>query len=222
MFSSEILTGQSEKHLVEFHGSLVNWAIVCDLQSLTIAAKQAGFDLAIASSFRNFDRQLMIWQKKYTGINPVFDIHDEPVEFNGLSDLEKCQAIMLFSALPGASRHHWGTDFDFYDKATITDKYQIRLQQDEYIEGGRFGALAAWLDKNMAQFGFYKPYDQYRGGIACEPWHISHKETADMMLKKLSVKKLEIALKQYDFSGKEAVLANLPELYHQFVLNINA
>lgn len=96
MFSSEILTGQSEKHLVEFHGSLVNWAIVCDLQSLTIAAKQAGFDLAIASSFRNFDRQLMIWQKKYTGINPVFDIHDEPVEFNGLSDLEKCQAIMLF------------------------------------------------------------------------------------------------------------------------------
>lgn len=222
MFSSEILTGQTQKHLVEFHGSLVNWAIVSDLQSLTIAAKNAGFDLAIASSFRGFDRQLMIWQKKYNGINPVFDINDNPVELNGLSDLEKCQAIMLFSALPGASRHHWGTDFDFYDKAAITNKYQIRLQQDEYSEGGRFAALTAWLDDNMAQFGFYKPYDEYRGGIAVEPWHISHKSTADMMLKKFSVKKLEKVLKQYDFAGKEAVLSNLPELYTQFVMNINA
>jgi len=221
MFSPGILTGQADQHLVEFHGSMVNWAIVSDLQSLTIAAKNAGFDLAIASSFRNFDRQLMIWQKKYNGETEVFDINDEPVELKGLSDLEKCQAIMLFSALPGASRHHWGTDVDFYDKAAITERYQIRLQQSEYIKGGRFAALTAWLDDNMAQFGFYKPYDQYRGGIACEPWHISHKATADMMLKKFSEKKLEKVLKQYNFAGKEAVLANLSVLYKQFVLNIN-
>ena len=200
---------------------MVNWAIVSDLQSLTIAAKNAGFDLAIASSYRSFDRQLMIWQKKYQGEAQVFDINDNPVELNGLSELEKCQAIMLFSALPGASRHHWGTDFDFYEKDAITDRYQIRLQQDEYQAGGRFAGLTAWLDENMAQFGFYKPYDKYRGGIACEPWHISHKSTADMMLKKFTIKKLEKALNQYEFAGKNAVLANLPQLFKQFVLNIH-
>ena len=77
---------------------------------------------------------------------------------------------MLFSALPGASRHHWGTDFDFYDKAAITNKYQIRLQQDEYSEGGRFAALTAWLDDNMAQFGFYKPYDELGLSLVYDPY----------------------------------------------------
>jgi LAS superfamily LD-carboxypeptidase LdcB len=221
MVNAKILTGQSDKHLVDFHGHLVHWGSVSDLQALSLAAKKAGFELGIASSFRNFDRQLMIWQKKFTGVTPVFDLDDEPVDLSQMSELEKCQAIMLFSALPGASRHHWGTDFDFYDKSVISAQYQIRLQQDEYQDQGLFAPFTAWLDKNIAQYGFFKPYDCYRGGIAAEPWHISHRVTADLMLKKFSYKVIEKTLKQYDFSGKQAILDNLPELYQQFVLNIN-
>ena len=36
-----------------------------------------------------------------------------------LSPLEQLQAILRFSALPGTSRHHWGTDLDVYDAAVI-------------------------------------------------------------------------------------------------------
>lgn len=221
MFSPEILTGQTEKNLVEFHGHLVHWGIVGDLQALSIAAKQAGFELGIASSFRSFDRQSLIWKKKYNCELPVFDINDNKLDLANLTDLERCQAIMLFSALPGASRHHWGTDFDYYDKSKVSDRYQIRLQKAEYQSGGRFCELNEWLDENMEKFGFYKPYDKYRGGIASEPWHLSHKSTSEIMLRRFSLKLLTKVLKKHEIEGKEAVLNNLPALYQQFITNIN-
>ncbi|MEM8266302.1 D-alanyl-D-alanine carboxypeptidase family protein, partial [Morganella morganii] len=37
------------------------------------AAREAGFDLQPASTFRDFDRQLAIWNGKFCGQRPVLD-----------------------------------------------------------------------------------------------------------------------------------------------------
>ena len=65
---------------------------------------------------------------------------------------------MLWSALPGASRHHWGTDFDVYDKAKIesTGK-KLELIPEEYEDNGPCALLSQWLFNNAEKFGFYFP-----------------------------------------------------------------
>ena len=39
----------------------------------------------------------------------------------------ECDAILLWSALPGASRHHWGTDFDVFDRAAVPPDYRAAV-----------------------------------------------------------------------------------------------
>ncbi|TMP49750.1 M15 family metallopeptidase, partial [Pseudoalteromonas sp. S1612] len=99
-------------------------AIISDFLALQSAVKKAGFDLTIASSYRDFNRQSIIWNNKFLGIRPVFNKQQEVVDLTKLSDIDKCIAIMLYSALPGASRHHLGTDLDVFEKAEVTDDYK--------------------------------------------------------------------------------------------------
>ena len=39
---------------------------------------------------------------------------------------------MRWSAIPGSSRHHWGTDLDVYDAAAVTPDYQVQLTPQEW------------------------------------------------------------------------------------------
>ena len=57
--------------------------IEADLQQ---KASTAGFDLQIASGFRNFERQLTIWNNKACGVTPILDSDCQPLERNNLSD----------------------------------------------------------------------------------------------------------------------------------------
>ena len=42
------------------------------------------------------------------------------------------------------------------------------------------GKLAAWLDDNLEKYGFYRPYKDYKGGVAPEPWQrLSAKQPAN-------------------------------------------
>ena len=168
------ITGQSDTHLTEIQSHRLHTDIIDDFLALQNGAKNAGFELTIASSFRDFNRQAMIWNKKFLGIRPVFNKQQQIVDLSQLNELEKCTAIMLYSALPGASRHHLGTDLDVYDTAAINDDYKLQLTPDEYQHGGPFAPLSQWLDKNLAKYGFYRPYKQDLGGVAPELWHISH------------------------------------------------
>ena len=67
------LTGQNETALVNYDGYLLHADVVSDWAALQRDAAQAGFDLAIASAYRSFSRQLLIWNEKATGVRPVFD-----------------------------------------------------------------------------------------------------------------------------------------------------
>ncbi|MCP4842547.1 MAG: M15 family metallopeptidase, partial [Halieaceae bacterium] len=140
-------------------------------------AAAAGFDLVIASSFRSFERQLVIWNGKACGERPVYNDNDEPVMLADMAPADRLHAILRYSAIPGTSRHHWGTDLDIYDARAVPEGYRLQLSTAEVSAGGPFDALHCWLDERMAaqaSHGFYRPYSEDRGGVAPERWHLSY------------------------------------------------
>lgn len=191
-------------------------AAVLDLRA---RAANFGFDLRIASSFRSFERQLLIWNNKALGLRPVLDSSGEPLDIHRLNEREKVFAILRWSALPGASRHHWGTDLDVYGAVDIDPDYQVQLTVAETQTGGPFADFHRWLDgqlqKNSHQF--YRPYAQDLGGVAPEPWHLSYAPlaknyaqlfTRDILREQLEVVSLEL---------KETVLEHLDEIFQRFI-----
>ena len=217
----QCITGQSDAHLVAIQNHYLHANIVNDFVALQSAAASAGFDLCIASSFRDFNRQSAIWNAKFSNKRVVLNKAQQAVELNSLSDIEKCTAIMLYSALPGASRHHLGTDLDIFDKSAVSDDYELQLTPDEYQHGGPFAELSQWLDTHLAEFGFYRPYQHDLGGVAPELWHISHIAQSEQLMSHLSLEVLHNCIKESDLLGKDAILTHLPALYERFVINVS-
>ena len=172
------LTGLDEAHLVTLaDGHRLQSEVVRALTALQSDARNAGFELAIASSFRPFCRQLAIWNGKVDGTRPIHDDQGRPVSIQSLSRTEQLHAILRFSALPGTSRHHWGTDLDVYDSAAVPPEYPLQLSPAEVAAGGVFDRLHCWLDARLAageSHGFFRPYGKDRGGVAPERWHLSY------------------------------------------------
>jgi LAS superfamily LD-carboxypeptidase LdcB len=191
------------------------------LRSMREEALQAGINLNIASSYRDFNRQLAIWSAKFNGRRPLLDPSGREIAHAKLHENELIDAILIWSALPGASRHHWGSDFDVLDAAVLGPGEQAQLVAQEYAVGGRFERLSGWLDSNMGRFGFFRPYATWQGGVRPEPWHLSYAPVAVPALEVLSLDVLREALEEADIPGKHTVLARLPELYQRYVLAID-
>ena len=198
------------------------WA---DFDLLAAAASEAGFELCIASGYRSFDRQLAIWNSKLSGRRALLDDEGKPLSLGDLSIAEQVQAVLRFSALPGASRHHWGSDFDVFDAASLPEGYTLQLTPQEYQAGGVQGAFGDWLDKQlspehggreMAQL-FCRPYCLEVGGIAVEPWHLSHRSLAADVEKTCSLALLFRRLHGADMIHRDYVLAELPALWQRYV-----
>ena len=223
------LTGQSEQHLcspadVARLGVPVNRDVVAPFRALQDAARDAGFDLQILSGFRSFEQQLSIWNRKVTGQRAVLDSDAVPLDITRLSPEQLVVAILRWSALPGASRHHWGTDLDVYDRAAQPEGYEIELVPEEVNPGGMFGPLHAWLDERIAAgaaFGFFRPYDRDRGGVAPERWHLSHAPVAAEYQRRLTVEALRATIAAADMQLREVVLEQLAIIYQRFVVNVN-
>jgi len=185
--SASILLGTCARHLIALEPNLLaEPATASAFARLAARAAAQGFDLRAASAFRDYDRQNLIINQKWSGARPVSDASGQPLAREGVSDRKWLEAILRFSALPGTSRHHWGTDLDIWDASTVPGDYRPRLEANEYAPGGVFAALTAWLDELIAADdaeGFYKPYDADRGGVAPEPWHISYRPVARSLQK---------------------------------------
>ncbi|KLV06046.1 peptidase M15 [Photobacterium aquae] len=221
--TAEQLTGQDTSHLVIINpdsGQLVHQEMAPAIQALQDAAKQAGFDMRLASAFRPFDRQLWIWNNKFTGQRPILDSNSQPLEPDSLTDLEKIHAILRWSALPGGSRHHWGTDVDVYAANCLPDGTSLQLEPWEYEAGGHQHTFAQWLHQTMPEYGFYLPYAKERQGVACEPWHISYFPVSRYLLRQLSPDLLKRTLSHSDIAGKSQILENLDSLYLKYIENI--
>ena len=151
------------------------------LDRLISRAQQAGFQLAVASGHRSYQRQLAIFNDKFSGQRPVTSDRGQPLSRDAYDDSTWLHAVLRYSALPGTSRHHWGTDFDIWDPGSVGGDYRLALEVQEYTGDGPFAALSDWLSQLISQDdaeGFYRPYTGKVGGVAAEPWHLSHRPTA--------------------------------------------
>ena len=219
---SEILTGKTDTHVATVGSHLVHEEATASFLKMQQAAAGAGIDLQIASSYRSFERQLTIWNSKARGERPLLDHNSTPLDASALDDTQKMWAILTWSALPGASRHHWGTDIDVLDKAAVPEDYRLQMITSEYDTGGVFNDLTAWLDENIQKFGFFRPYLTYRGGVRPELWHLSYAPVSRGYLEAYSLEILKTAIEpETTFELKDVVMENLKEIYQKYVANVD-
>jgi len=221
--SAQQLTGRADTHIrdVPELRSRLHVDAVEPARALREAAAKDGIDLVIASSFRDFARQLGIWNEKFRGERPLLDRQGRPLEAAKLDERARVDAILLWSALPGASRHHWGTDFDVFDQSTIAPDYRPQLTVEEFTGDGPFVALNDWLGLNLARLGFFRPYTTDRGGVHPEPWHLSYAPVAGPALSLLTLDVLYEAIEKSELLGREHVLTRLPEIHAKYVMAID-
>lgn len=216
----DILTGKTDNHITYLSKNIgIHHDVLSSFQQMQQAAVDDGITIDIASGYRSFARQQQIFNKKFNGQLNVLNSDNQTVDMSVLSDAEKIERILLFSALPGASRHHWGTDIDVYSEELLQGE-KLSLEPWEYQTDGPLAPLTLWLDNNMAKFGFYRPYDKYRGGIAAEPWHLSYAPLADIFDKQFSSEMLTCAIAVSELTAKDEIQAMINHIYQQYITNI--
>jgi LAS superfamily LD-carboxypeptidase LdcB len=201
---------------------MLHRAAVRPFLAMREAAALAGFDLVPVSSFRDFGRQRAIWNAKFRGERVALDRAGKPMDITALGPGARVEAILLWSALPGASRHHWGSEVDVADGKPMAAGYVPKLEVGEYRGGGPFAALSAWLGANMRRFGFYRPYTRRRRGVQPEPWHLSYAPVARPALAKMSVRLLAEAIRGADVEGEAEILSRLPAIRERYLLDVDA
>ncbi|ASJ96893.1 MULTISPECIES: M15 family metallopeptidase [Shewanella] len=213
---SDKLYGEGELPLNDYQGHRLAPECAEQFAKMQAAAAKDNIAIAICSSYRDFERQLGIWNAKASGQRPVLNHQSQPIAIDALSEAQLVDAILCWSALPGMSRHHWGTDLDLFDANTIT-REKLQLIASEYDPQGPCHKLNLWLKQYAADFGFYLPYQAGLSGVSPEPWHLSYFPLADQYLKAFDKKKLEAQLQKAPILLKTAILARLDELVAQYV-----
>lgn len=219
-----ILTGKSRAHLVPLPNPLspnhfLQAEAVSAFLTMQKAAKAAGFNLQPASTFRDFERQKLIWNGKFCGERKVHDDNGSAIDLSGLDDWQKIQAIVRWSAMPGASRHHWGTEVDIFDPDLLPTEQKLQLEPWEYQTGGYFQQLTNWLLVNAEQFGFSFPFmERDDKKIGVEPWHLSYFPIADLYERSFSPDLLQMAWQGEEIQGKSTLIAHLDEIFEHYIL----
>jgi LAS superfamily LD-carboxypeptidase LdcB len=170
------------------------------------AADKDVIDLKVASATRNFDYQKNIWDNKWSGMTLV---DGEDLSKSITDGLERFKKILEYSAAPGTSRHHWGTDVDINNANAAY--FQTEVGRKVY----------AWLTQNAASFGFCQPYTLKGSarptGYNEEKWHWSYKPLAKTFLE--DYKNLISEKDITGFSGDQYVIGQ--DLIKDYVLAIN-
>lgn len=115
------------------------------------AALKDGIELKITSASRNYYIQRIIWEQKWVVSN---------VPAGGA----RVKEILKYNAIPGTSRHHWGTELDLMSPKLA------------FWSSEKGKKVYKWLQENAAKFGFYQPYTSHnnRTGYQEEKWHWSY------------------------------------------------
>ncbi len=219
--NSAQLLGQTEEHLHHVSERVaIHQGMVTAFDAMVSAATEDGITLQIASGFRSFDRQLKIWNNKFSGKTPIKNITGDVIDPVNISALELAHSILLYSALPGASRHHWGCDIDVYAPNLLAKDYQLQLEPWEYSEQGPLAQLSVWLIQHAHLYGFYFPYARFQGGVAEEPWHLSYLPLAQQYQKSFDSKLLAQTLNKSNILGKLVIIENIDDIANRYINNI--
>lgn len=226
----DLLVGCNEQDMIAVSENTpvqIHRHVLPHFQALQQEAKKAGFDIAVISGYRSFERQLAIWNAKAKGLRPLLSSTGQVLAFESLSKPDLLEVIMRWSALPSASRHHWGTDIDIVDTRAMPDGYQVQLTTQECVGDGLFAPMHDWLDEKIANgeaYGFFRPYDCDRGGVAPERWHLSYAPLSFGFEQAFCVNKLKHWLTSWpqdnsdnEFLLLDIVLAQFDVLFERFM-----
>lgn len=139
-------------------------------------ATKSGVHLQILSGARNKNYQSVVWNRRWDSTLPP---------------KEATQKNLEFIAMPTSSRHHWGTDIDFWGIQN-----SLQTGRKEYN----------WLKKNAHQYGFMQVYTSKkeqpnRTGYNEEKWHWSY---VPLSCKYLQEFNRQVAIEDIDgFKGAE-------------------
>ncbi|MES3031679.1 MAG: M15 family metallopeptidase [Patescibacteria group bacterium] len=170
------------------------------------AAHKDKINLNIASATRNFEYQKNLWNNKWNGVTLVEGKDLSKSIPDGTMRFEK---ILEYSAAPGTSRHHFGTDID------------INGATPEYFETEKGKKVYEWLTENAPLFGFCQTYNLKGNsrptGYNEEKWHWSYLPLARDLTEQYKnlIKDADIA----GFDGDEYVSSL--DLINNYVLSIN-
>ena len=213
-----MISGKTEVHLAELSDHcLLHREVISPFKSMQQAAAEQGIDLQVASGFRSYERQLAIWNAKANGQRVLLDSDGNPIDSDNLDDTAKMFAILRWSALPGCSRHHWGTDMDVWDAAAVPSDYQLQLVPEEYVQDGPFSRLTTWLDKHAESFGFIRPYAVDKGGVAPEPWHLSYLPVAQQFEQQMDITFVRKILDNSDLALRESLADHLDGIVDNYL-----
>ncbi|WP_444997926.1 M15 family metallopeptidase [Aliikangiella sp. IMCC44359] len=219
------LIGIDETHLVSLTDTIgKSFQVHCDIaeaiDQLLKSAEKDGISISVISSYRSFEQQMRIWNDKWMGHRQVLSRHGRPLNIAQMSDMEKYKAISLWSALPGLSRHHWGTDIDIFCANAINNKYQPQLIPQEFATGGPCEQLENWLNQSLESCGFFRPYQTYNQGVAEEPWHLSHIIESKKILQQFNFDACKKHLAQSNIKANEFIQNQFEHYTQQYFCNI--
>ncbi len=222
MFSELEITGRTRTHVVQHDTPrfAAHPDVAAAFLRLRAAAARDGIELRPYRSFRGFAAQSRIWEMKFSGRAPLYDIDGHVRDRTGWSEDDVIAHILDWSALPGASRHQWGTEIDVVDGAVMPPGDKPRLLPDEVAEGGLFAPLHRWLDEHIHAHGFFRPYARYQGGMLPEPWHLSYAPLSMHAIDDLPLDVLHRTIAATVLPGKARILALLPQILERHVRNI--
>jgi LAS superfamily LD-carboxypeptidase LdcB len=216
------ITGRARSHVLQFDAP--RFAAMREAGEAFLAMRTAaaadGIKLLPVSSFRGFDMQLRIWNRKFSGRAPLYDMQGQARDYAALSPHQVVDCILNWSALPGGSRHQWGTEIDVVDGAAMPPGYAPKLLPEEVAPGGIFEKLHHWLDANIARFGFFRPYKRYQGGMYPEPWHLSYAPLSQQAIADVTADLLRRVIAQSEVLGKELVLPRINDIVQNHIFNI--
>ena len=206
-----LLTGQGTPTLYGQGYDLIKEAADAYIK-MKVAAAKDGFELKVVSSYRSFDKQLAIWNRK-------FEINLK----EGMDPLENIKKITEYSTIPGTSRHHWGTEIDLISAQPKVDGDVLLAN---LFEGeGPYSALKSWMDANANSYGFFLAYpkDSLRKGFQYEPWHYSYKPKSKYFLKNYLTIDLKNIFLSHEILGKEIFDEKFIQEYkEEYILGISS
>lgn len=217
------LTGRARTHVRQYAQPrfAARPEVAAAFLDMRAAAARDGIDMVPIASWRPFEAQARNWNRKFAGEATLYDCDGNPRDRAALAPEAIVRAILAWTGLPGATRRHWGTDIDVFDRAAQPPGYRTKLLPDEARPDGVYARLHVWLDVHAARFGFFRPYRTRRGGMCPAPWHLSHAPSAAAALAALDIDMVARAVRASDLLGRDLVLEMLPTLFRDHVLNVD-
>ncbi len=166
--------------------------------------EESSIKIQLISGYRSYKDQEKIWQWKLKNL-PSSSIHE----------------ILSFSAIPGFSRHHWGTEIDI----GVEGIPHYEAITPEFFMTPLGKKLFSLLQKYAPLYGFCFPYlhppskrnpHLYTYGHEEEKWHLSYKKISTRFFYQMKGILSKISPKNLPQEEK------LQKVYKEYFLNISS